>query len=169
VCLKCEGKRVVIHPYTFSVNIPSGIESGCRILYQGCGNVGLDGGVAGDIYVTINIDQHPIFSREGANLHCSIPVSFTQVALGTSLKIPTLERDDVSIKIKAGTQAGTTFRLKDRGMPVRKSLSRGDLFVKVNVVIPETLTTRQKELLEELAYTLGTEPPKKRRRRKVKA
>jgi len=168
-CPYCRGTGIELSRHTFDVEVFAGIEHGRKLMYKGRGNTGIDGGETGDIHVVIDVAKHPIFSREGADLHCSLPVSFPQVALGGSLKIPTLEKDDVSIKLRTGTHSGTVFRLKERGMMVTNRFERGDLFVKVNVAIPETLTARQVELLEELAQTFGTEPaPKKRRKRKVK-
>jgi molecular chaperone DnaJ len=161
-CTKCKGHRLVTRAHTLQVKVPPGVEDGTRILYTGHGDSGLDGGAAGDVYVVLHVAEHPFFEREGKDLHCAIPISITQAALGATVKIPTLE-GEATLEIPQGTQSGTSFRMRKKGVPVLNGSGRGDLFVEVKVSIPEKLTRQQRELLEQLAETLGQENvPQKR-------
>jgi molecular chaperone DnaJ len=161
-CSHCNGNRLVKHSHKMKVKSPPGVEHGTRILFSGHGDAGLDGGAAGDVYVVLHVNEHPYFEREGKDLHCAVPISFTQAALGATLTIPTLD-GDATLQIPAGTQTGTTFRLRKKGMPVLNSSSRGDLFAEVRVVTPEKLTRKQRELMEQLDSTLGQQnAPEKR-------
>ena len=155
-CLKCKGQRVLARVHSLQVKVPAGVEDGTRILYTGHGDAGLDGGPAGDVYVVLHVTDHPFFERDGKDLHCAIPISFTQAALGATVKIPTLE-GEAALDIPEGTQTGTTFRVRKKGMPVLNSTGRGDLFVEVKINTPGKLTRQQRELLEQLAGTLGQE------------
>jgi len=155
-CTTCKGHRVLNRPHTLQVKVPPGVEDGTRILYSGHGDTGVDGGPAGDIYVVLHVTDHPFFERDGKDLHCAIPISFTQAALGAKVTIPTLE-GDATLDIPEGTQTGTTFRVRKRGMPVLNSSARGDLYVEVKIATPEKLTRQQRELMEQLAQTLGQE------------
>jgi len=161
-CAKCRGQRVITQVHTMQVKVPAGVEDGTRILYSGHGDAGLDGGPAGDVYVVLHVTEHPFFERDGKDLHCAIPVSFTQAALGATVKIPTLE-GEATLELPAGTQTGTSFRMRRKGVPVLNGSGRGDLFVEVKVSTPTKLTHQQRELLEQLAETLGQEnKPQKR-------
>lgn len=161
-CAKCGGQRLLARAHTLQVKIPAGVDDGTRILYTGHGNAGLDGGPAGDVYVVLHVAEHSFFERDGKDLHCAIPISFTQAALGATVKIPTLE-GEATLEIPQGTQTGTSFRVRKRGMPVLNSSGRGDLFVEVKVATPGKLTRQQRELMEQLAETLGQEnKPEKR-------
>ncbi len=161
-CTKCKGQRLTTQVHTMLVKVPAGVEDGTRILYSGHGDAGLDGGPAGDVYVVLHVTEHPFFERDGKDLHCAIPVSFTQAALGATVKIPTLE-GDATLELPAGTQTGTSFRLRRKGVPVLNGSGRGDLFVEVKVSTPTKLTRQQRELMEQLAETLGQEnKPEKR-------
>jgi len=155
-CTTCKGHRVVTKSHTMQVKVPPGVEDGTRILYSGHGDAGLDGGPAGDVYVVLHVAEHPFFERDGKDLHCAIPISFTQAALGATLKIPTLE-GETTLDVPAGTQTGTSFRVRKQGMPILNGNGRGDLFVQVNVSTPTKLTKQQRELIEKLAETLGQE------------
>jgi molecular chaperone DnaJ len=155
-CPKCRGQRVLARNHVLQVKVPPGVEDGTRILYNGHGDAGVDGGPAGDVYVVLHVTEHKFFERDGKDLHCAIPISFTQAALGATVKIPTLE-GDATLDIPEGTQTGTTFRVRKKGMPVLNSSSRGDLFVQVKVATPAKLTKHQRELMEQLAGTLGQE------------
>ncbi len=155
-CAKCRGQRVLSRTHTLQVKVPPGVEDGTRILYTGHGDAGVDGGPAGDVYVVLHVTEHAFFERDGKDLHCAIPISFTQAALGATVKIPTLE-GEATLDIPAGTQTGTSFRVRKKGMPVLNSGGRGDLFVEVKVATPGKLTRQQRELLEQLAGTLGQE------------
>ncbi len=161
-CAKCRGQRLITKVHTMQVKVPAGVEDGTRILYSGHGDAGLDGGPAGDVYVVLHVTEHPFFERDGKDLHCAIPVSFTQAALGATVKIPTLE-GEATLELPAGTQTGTSFRIRKKGVPVLNGSSRGDLFVEVKVSTPTKLTRQQRELMEQLAETLGQEnKPEKR-------
>src|SRR5205085_11402987 len=107
------------------------------------------GGPAGDLDIVVHGKEHPFFEREGNDLHCVIPVSFTQAALGTEIKVPTMDGEH-NLKVPDGTQSGTTFRIRNKGVPVLNSHGKGDLFVEVRVQTPAKLNKRQRELLQEL-------------------
>ena len=123
---------------------------------------GFHGGPAGDLYVVLHVKEHPFFERDGNDLHCSLPVSFSQAALGAEIEIPTLEGPH-TIKIPEGTQSGTVFRIRNRGVPVLNGRGKGDLHVTVKVKTPAKLNKRQRELLEELAASGGVENQPERR------
>jgi len=131
------------------VKVPAGVETGSRLRVQGEGESGTQGGPAGDLYVVIHIAEHEQFERQGSNLYASLPVTFAQAALGADVSVETLEEDE-KLKIPMGTQTGTVFRLKGKGMPVLGGRGRGDLFVAVSVVTPTSLTREQRKLLEQL-------------------
>jgi molecular chaperone DnaJ len=152
-CPTCQG---VMHERTVDVTVPAGIEDGTRIRYQGQGDFGPGGAPAGDLYVVLHVKEHPFFEREGKDLYCSLPISFTQAALGTELTIPTLDGEH-KVKIPEGTQTGTTIRLRGKGIPGLQSSGKGDLFVRVRVQTPSRLTKRQRELLEELGASSAVE------------
>jgi molecular chaperone DnaJ len=147
-CTKCKGQGVTLRERKIEVKVPAGVEDSTRIRYSGQGEAGAHGGPAGDLYVVLHVKEHPFFEREGKDLYCAVPISFSQAALGTTLQIPTLD-GDYTLKVPEATQTGTTFRIKSKGMPVVHSSSKGDLFVEVKVHTPQKLTKRQKELLQE--------------------
>jgi molecular chaperone DnaJ len=148
-CQRCKGSGVVTAEHTLEVKIPPGVEEGTRILFTGEGEAGVHGGPSGDVYVVLHVKEHPFFEREGKDLYCVVPISFSQAALGAEIKIPTLD-GEASVKIPEGTQTGTNLRLRHKGVPVLNGNSRGDLFVEVKVQTPSKLTKRQRELLNEL-------------------
>src|SRR5947207_7992172 len=148
-CVTCHGVGRVKKHKTLSVKIPSGVDQDDRIRLSGEGEAGMNGGPSGDLYVVINLKPHPVFQREGADLHCEMPISFAVAALGGDIEIPTLD-GHAKIKIPAETQSGQVFRLRNKGIrPVRGSVT-GDLFCHVAIETPAKLTARQKELLREL-------------------
>jgi molecular chaperone DnaJ len=148
-CTTCDGTGRVKHHKTLSVKIPSGVDDGDRIRLAGEGEAGMNGGPPGDLYVVIQLKPHSMFQREGADLHCEMPISFTVAALGGEIHIPTLD-GEARIKIPAETQSGQVFRLRGKGIrPVRSSVA-GDLMCHVVVETPVRLTDRQKEILREL-------------------
>lgn len=155
-CQKCKGETRVMHERTVDVSVPAGVEDGTRIRYQGQGDVGPGAAAAGDLYVVLHVKEHAFFEREGKDLYCSLPVSFSQAALGAELTIPTLDGEH-KVKIPEGTQSGTTIRLRGKGLPGLQSSGKGDLFVRVRVQTPSRLNKRQRELLEELAATAAIE------------
>ena len=155
-CAKCKGEARVMRERTVDVNVPPGVEDGTRIRYQEQGDAGPNGAAAGDLYVVLRVKPHSFFEREGKDLYCSVPISFSQAALGSDIVIPTLEGDH-KVKIPEGTQSGTTIRLRGKGLPGLQSSGKGDLFVRIRVQTPSRLSKRQKELLEELAATSAVE------------
>jgi molecular chaperone DnaJ len=149
-CETCRGTGRVEREKQMEVKIPAGVETGSRLRIAGEGEAGAQGGPPGDLYVVIQVKQHDVFERQGNNLYASIPVTFAQAALGADVFVPTLEGEH-SLKVPAGTQTGTVFRVKGQGMPALGGRGRGDLFVSVTVVTPTTLTREQRKLLEQLA------------------
>jgi molecular chaperone DnaJ len=148
-CTKCSGQGRMLRQRTVDAKIPAGVEDGTRIRFTGLGEAGAYGGPAGDLYVVLHVKDHAFFEREGNDLHCVIPISFTQAALGTEIQVPTLEGEH-TLKIPEGTQSGTTLRVRGKGVPVLNGHGKGDLFVEVHVQTPGKLTKRQRELLQEL-------------------
>jgi len=149
-CPDCKGAGRVENEKTMEVKIPAGVETGSRLRIQGEGEAGVHGGPAGDLYVVIHTSEHERFERQGSNLYSSMPITFGQAALGAEIEVPTLEGEQ-GLKVPAGTQTGTVFRVKGKGMPVLGGRGRGDLYVAVTVVTPTTLTREQRKLLEQLA------------------
>jgi molecular chaperone DnaJ len=125
--------------------IPAGVEDGTRIRFNGGGEAAPGGGPAGDLYVVLHVKDHPFFVREGNDLHCAVPISVTQAAVGAEIQVPTLEGEH-ELKIPDGTQPGTTFRIRNKGVPVLNGHGKGDLYVEVHVQIPTKLSKRQKEV-----------------------
>jgi molecular chaperone DnaJ len=158
-CDTCRGSGRVEKDRKVTINIPAGIATGQRLRLSGEGEAGPNGGPPGDLYVVIHVQDHPFFRREGIDLHCEIPLNFPTLALGGEIRIPTLDGDE-PFTVPDGTQTGTTFRLRGKGMPDvsdRSGRSKGDLFVTVKVMTPKKLTKEQRKLLEQLAPTLPKE------------
>ena len=132
------------------VKIPAGVETGSRLRLAGEGEAGAQGGPAGDLYVVIHVKEHDVFERQANNLYASVPVTFAQAALGSEINVPTLDGQQ-NLKVPAGTQTGTVFRLKGKGMPILGGRGHGDLFVSATLRTPTTLTREQRRLLEQLA------------------
>jgi|ERR1044071_8219716 molecular chaperone DnaJ len=149
-CDACKGAGRVERERTMEVKIPAGVATGSRLRIAGEGEAGTAGGASGDLYVVIHVNEHEHFERQGSNLYSSIPITFAQAALGSEITVQTLGEQQ-QVKIPAGTQTGTVFRLKGHGVPVLGGRGRGDLFVSVTVVTPTTLTREQRRLLEQLA------------------
>jgi molecular chaperone DnaJ len=149
-CPECRGAGRLEREKQMEVKIPAGVETGSRLRVQGEGESGTQGGPAGDLYVVIHLAEHERFERQGSNLYASHPVTFAQAALGADVYVATIEGEE-KIKIPTGTQTGTVFRIKGKGMPVLGGRGRGDLFVSVSVVTPTSLTREQRKLLEQLA------------------
>src|SRR5438093_10366235 len=148
-CPSCSGSGRVTRERMLSVNIPPGVEDGTRIRLAGEGEAGVRGGPAGDLYIFLSLSAHPFFQRDGADLHCRVPISLVQAALGGEFEVPTIKGDDTRVKIPEGTQSGRRFRLQGKGMPVLRSRQTGDMYVQVLVETPQKLTKRQRELLNE--------------------
>ena len=158
-CGTCHGAGRVKKHKTLSVKIPPGVDQDDRIRLTGEGEAGVNGGPPGDLYVVVNLKPHAVFQREGADLHCEMPISFATAALGGELEIPTLD-GHATIKIPPETQTGQTFRLRNKGIrPVRGSV-HGDLYCHVAVETPVKLTSRQKELLREFEAINAEDPGK---------
>lgn len=155
-CSNCRGKGVVKEEKTINIKIPAGVENGNRLRVSNEGNTGEVGGGNGDLYVQVNIKRHPDFERDGANLYYEKQISFVQASLGATIDIPTIN-GEVELKIPAGTQSSTIFRLKDKGMPIMRRNIKGNLYVTVIVVVPQKLNEQQKDLLREFADISGEE------------
>jgi molecular chaperone DnaJ len=148
-CPKCKGEGRVLRQRTVDAKIPAGVEDGTRIRFSGLGEAGSFGGAPGDLYLVLHVKEHPFFEREGTDLHCVIPISFTQAALGTEIRVPTIDGEH-SLKIPEGVQSGTTIRVRGKGVPVLNGHGKGDMFVEIRVQTPSKLNKRQRELLQEL-------------------
>ncbi|MEO7505973.1 MAG: molecular chaperone DnaJ [Pyrinomonadaceae bacterium] len=155
-CKECRGGGRVEREKQIEVKIPAGVETGSRLRITGEGESGVSNGPAGDLYVVIHVTEHERFERQGSNLYVAVPVSFAQAALGAEISVGTLEGQQ-NLKVPAGTQTGTVFRLKSQGMPVLGGRGKGDLFVSATVITPTTLTREQRKLLEQLAEMDDTE------------
>jgi molecular chaperone DnaJ len=149
-CETCHGSGRVEHEKSIEVKIPAGVETGSRLRLQAEGESGSFGGPPGDLYVVIHVAEHEEFERQGNNLYASVPVTFAQAALGAEVDVKTLHGTE-SLKVPAGTQTGTVFRVRGQGMPVLGGRGKGDLFVSVSVITPTSLTREQRKLLEQLA------------------
>lgn len=155
-CKVCHGTGLVQRNQKIKVTIPAGIESGKRINIPGQGDAGPNGGPAGDLYVYINVEPHKYFERDGADIYCVIPISFTQAALGAEIQVETIDGKTVKLKIPSGTQNGKILRLRSEGIPyLHNANKRGDMYIKLQVDIPRRLSTRAKTLLKELADLEG--------------
>jgi len=161
-CPKCKGEGRVLRERTVEAKVPAGVEDGTRIRFAGLGEAGAFGGPAGDLYVVLHVKEHPFFEREGNDLYCVVPVSFPQAAMGTEIMVPTME-GDYRLKVPEGTQSGTSFRVRGRGVPVLNGHGKGDLFVELRVQTPSKLTKRQRELLAELGQLSPVENKPQRR------
>ncbi len=154
-CKPCNGQGRVEKTKTLSVKVPAGVDTGDRIRLSGEGEAGEAGAPAGDLYVQVHVRDHKIFTREGNNLYCEVPLSFTRAALGGEIEVPTLE-GKVKLKVTAETQTGKMFRLRNKGVKSVRSGSVGDLICKVVIETPVNLNTRQKAILDELEDSMGT-------------
>lgn len=149
-CATCGGRGRVRRGRKIHVRIPAGVDTGWQLRMSGEGEPGIRGGPPGDLYISIHVRPHPLFRREGYDLFCEVPVSFVQAALGDEIEVPTLE-GPAKIRLAEGTQGGSVFRLRGKGIPRLRGHGRGDLHVIVQVRTPTDLTERQKELLREFA------------------
>jgi molecular chaperone DnaJ len=155
-CPTCHGETRLQAEHTILVKVPAGVEQDTRIRYQGEGEAGRFGGPSGDLYVILNVRAHKFFERDGDDLHCVLPISFPQAALGTELEIQTLDGVE-TIKIPEGTQSGRAFKLRGKGVPHLNERGKGDLIVEIRVQTPAKLNKQQKELLRQLGETLQVE------------
>jgi molecular chaperone DnaJ len=148
-CSACAGSGRVRRDRTLNVNIPAGVETGTRIRLAGEGEPGARGGPAGDLYIFVEVESHPIFERDSQNLYCRIPVSMTTAALGGEIDAPTLDGGKTRVKVPAGVQSGKQLRLRGKGMPALRGTGAGDLYIELAVETPVNLSHRQRELLRE--------------------
>ncbi|MBK5071890.1 molecular chaperone DnaJ [Budviciaceae bacterium CWB-B4] len=155
-CNKCHGQGRVEKTKTLSVKIPAGVDTGDRIRLSGEGEAGENGAPAGDLYVQVQVKQHPIFERDGNNLYCEVPINFAMAALGGEIEVPTLD-GRVNLKVPAETQTGKLFRMRGKGVKSVRGGSQGDLLCRVVVETPVKLNEKQKQLLRELEESLGGE------------
>jgi len=153
-CPACSGRGKVRKTIRKKLDIPAGIDDGQTISIRGEGDPGSRGGPAGDLFVTVAVRPHPIFKRQGNDVICEIPITFVQAALGAELEVPTLD-GKVKYTMPEGTQTGTIFRLKNKGIPYLRGSGRGDQYVKVEIDVPKKLNDKQKELLRQFADISG--------------
>ncbi len=153
-CKTCSGNGVLRQEKTISVKIPAGIDDGQRIRVQGEGEAGYRGSSSGDLYLVVRVSAHKEFVRDGFNLLKELPVSFTQAALGAKIIVKTLD-GDIELKIPAGTQSGTVFKIKGRGVHHLNSSGRGDILITARVIVPKKLSKKERELLKQLADERG--------------
>ena len=137
-----------------AVSIPAGVESGMQVRLTGEGDVGREGGASGNLYIHVEVQDHALFTREGQDLVYLLGINLAEAALGSEKLVPTLGEDDAIIKLPAGTQPGTEFRLRGKGVPRLDTGKRGDLRVLVNLQVPRSVTAQQRKLLEELAESM---------------
>ena len=150
-CKACQGAGRVQKEKQLSVNIPKGVETGTRIRLAGEGEAGMRGGPAGDLYIFIEVRDHPIFQRDGQHLFCEVPVSMVEATLGGDVEVPTIDGGRSRVKVPQGTQTGRRMRLKGKGMPALRGGGAGDMFIEFAVETPVDLSARQRELLKEFA------------------
>jgi molecular chaperone DnaJ len=153
-CAVCRGEGRTTRNAKLNVRIPPGVDTGSRLRSAGNGAAGTAGGSAGDLYIVLTVKEHELFERQGDDLFCEMPIKFTLATLGGSIEIPTLS-GKATLKIPPGTQSGTTFRLRDKGMPSLRGGRHGDQLVRMHVEVPSTLTAEQRRLLDEFARVSG--------------
>jgi len=161
-CAECRGKGRIETVQSLSVRIPEGVDTGVRLRLQAEGEAGYDGGSPGDLFVVIFVKDHPLFERDGADLHCEVPISIAQAALGCEIDVPNLEGKE-PVELKAGTQSGDLVRRRGRGLPRLGGGPRGDIIARIFVEVPTKLDAKQRELLEEFARLTGDEVSPRRR------
>ncbi|MCH6258495.1 molecular chaperone DnaJ [Puniceicoccaceae bacterium K14] len=154
ICSSCRGEGRVNETTKIKVKVPAGVDTGSKLRSAGNGEAGPSGGPAGDLYIVIHVAEHEVFQRQDENLYCEIPIKFTLAALGGTIEVPTLS-GKASVKIPTGTQTGTTFRLKGKGIPSLRGGYYGDQMVRIKVEVPRSLSSVQREKLEEFALACG--------------
>ena len=150
VCRTCRGEGRKERERMLEIKMPAGVDNGSRLRIAGEGEAGEMGGPRGDLYVMVHVKEHDVFERRDANLYCTIPISFTQAALGAEITVPTLDGEE-KLRVGEGTQSGSVFRIKGKGMPVLSGRGRGDQYVAVNVITPTNLSREQRRLLDEFS------------------
>lgn len=154
-CSSCRGSGRVQREKTLSVNIPAGVEEGTRIRLSGEGEAGMRGAPPGDLYIFLSIAPHRLFQRDGADIHCRVPITVTAAALGGAIEVPTIDGGRARVTIPSGTQSGRQFRLKSKGMKMMRGAGRGDMYIHTVVETPVNLSKKQKDLLREFEKTGG--------------
>jgi molecular chaperone DnaJ len=154
-CKNCNGKGRIRINKKLEVNIPSGIDEGQNIILRGQGSAGLNGGPSGDLIIEIRVKEDKIFERDGNNLYCQIPITFAEATLGAEIEVPVLGGKTEKFTIPEGTQSGTSFTLRGKGMPDVNSKRKGDIIITVAIETPKNLNQKQKELLRAFADSLG--------------
>lgn len=162
-CETCYGKGKVRKQPKIRVKIPAGIDDGQTIVLRGEGESGEKGGPKGDLYITVKIKRHSIYTRKGNNVLCEVPITITQATLGAELEIPMVDGTKEKYKIPDGTQTGTKFTIRNKGFKSVNSSAQGDFIFTVTVQTPKKLTKEQRELLMQLAKTMNEQPPVKKR------
>jgi molecular chaperone DnaJ len=155
-CRGCGGSGTARTTQTLNVRIPAGVDTGSRLKLRGEGEGGHNGGPGGDLYVVLHVREHSLFTRQGNDIVCDVPIGFTQAALGSEIDVPTLN-GKVKMKVPAGTQSGSVFRLRGKGVPDVRGYGTGDALVRVVIETPKKLSSKQRELLEEFAKISGEE------------
>ncbi len=158
-CTSCNGSGKEKKSRKLSINIPAGVDTGSVIPLRGEGNHGERGGPAGDLYVYLNVKEHELFERDGNDVWCEIPITFTKAVLGGNIEVPTIE-GKVKYGVPEGTQTGTVFRLKNKGIKNLRGSGKGDQYVRVKVIVPKKLTDKQKSLLQQFAAEMGEKEEK---------
>lgn len=157
-CSTCRGQGKIKKQKTISVSIPAGVDHGMQVRMPGQGEPGANGGPSGDLYIVLRVKDHEFFERDGQDIYCEMPITYVQATLGDEIEVPTLT-GRVKLKIPAGTQTGTFFRIRGKGVPAVRGNVQGDQRVRVKVIVPKKLTDRQKELLREFAEVSGDHTP----------
>jgi molecular chaperone DnaJ len=157
-CPTCHGEGRLAHPETVEVRIPPGAETGSRLRVAGKGNAGTGGAPPGDLYITTRVEEHPLFKRQGNDIHITVPVTVTEAALGAKVEVPTIDGKSV-LKIPPGVDSGKILRLREKGVLRRRTNVRGDQYIEIRIVAPKVQDERTKEILRELAR-LNPEDPR---------
>lgn len=161
-CKTCQGRRFVRKERTLKVNIPAGVDDDTRLRLQAEGEAGMNGGPSGDLYVVLRVAEHALFEREETDLRVHVPINIADAALGGEIKVPTLEGEE-TVNVPEGTQPGTQFRIKNKGVPFLNGGGRGNLYVHLDVHVPEKLTREQRKLFEQLREVLpSADTPKEK-------
>ncbi|GAA0362472.1 molecular chaperone DnaJ [Bacillus horti] len=157
-CPSCRGAGKIKKQKTIPIKIPAGVDNGMQIRVSGQGEPGENGGPTGDLYIVLRVSDHPFFERDGQDIYCEMPITFVQAALGDEIEVPTLT-GRVKLKIPGGTETGTFFRIKGKGVPQSRGQYQGDQHVRVKIKTPKKLSEQQKELLREFAEVSGDQIP----------
>ncbi|MEP0814734.1 MAG: molecular chaperone DnaJ [bacterium] len=147
-CTKCQGRRYVQKLERVEVKVPPGVDTGSRIRLSGKGEGGINGGPPGDLYLNVEVRPHPFFERRGDNIYCEMPITYAEAVLGAQIDIPTVD-GRVNLRIPAGTDSGKVFRLRGKGFPHIQQYGRGDMFVTLNIVVPQNIDRESRELIRE--------------------